>query len=429
MIRIKRTIVVIAAGLIACQHALTLAAPLQLSLEESIDLALKNNPAIHIAGEDKERSQWGVSEAKAGKSPSISLGSSYNTGAGNSLGDGDINTSLRMSWPLYSGGRTEGQIAQAELGATTAELGVEKARQQVKLDTTAAYYNVLQGANMLAVSQETVNNLKAHLNIVQAKYEAGSVAKSDILRAEVELANAEQNLIKARNQRDLAVADLLNTMNLDAGTEIELANKLEYQADIRTLEEDIAFAWQNRPELAQAQASIDSAAIGVRIAESGKRPSVSLSASTGWSDAVLPDDNDWSVGVSASWNIFDAGVTKAKIKQADSSLNTAKLQAEQTRDAVEQEVRQSYLSMREAEQRLQSTEVAVGKAKEDLYIAKEKYTAGTGTNIDVIDAQLALTQAETNHVQALYDYNLNNVRLDKAIGLPVGETPHSGGKQ
>lgn len=347
MTRIKRTAAVIAAGFIVLQHALTLAAPTRLSLAESIDLALKNNPAIHIADEDRERSRWGVSEAKAGKMPSVSLGSSYNTGAGDSFDKGDINTSLRLSWPLYSGGRTEGQIAQAELGTTTAELGVEKAKQQIKLDTTAAYYNVLQATNMLAVSQETVNNLKAHLNIVQAKYEAGSVAKSDILRAEVELANAEQNLIKARNQRDLAVADLLNTMNLAAGTEIELASKLEYQADIRTLEENIAFAGQNRPDLAQAQASIDSAAIGVRIAESGKQPSVSLSASTGWSDAVLPDDNDWSVGISASWNIFDAGVTKAKIKQADSSLNKARLQAEQTRDAVEQEVRQSYLSMRE----------------------------------------------------------------------------------
>lgn len=419
----------VAVVLLLFQQMLVFAAPVQLSLEESIDVALKNNPTIRIADEDKGRSQWGVSEAKGGKLPSVSLGSSYNLKAGESVGQNDINTSLRANWQLYSGGRTEAQIAQAELGVTTTELNLTKAKQQVKLDTATAYYSVLQTGQLLAVSQATVDNLKTHQKIVQAKYEAGSVAKSDTLRADVELANAEQNLIKAQNQRDLAVANLLNTMNMDADTELELESKLEYQADTRTLEQAITAAKANRPDLAQARVSIDSAEKGVQIAQSAKLPSVSLSASTDVNDALLSGDNNWSVGVSANWNIFDAGVTKAKIHQADSSLKKVKLQAEQTADTVEQEIRQSFLSMKEAEKRLQTTEVATGKAKEDLYIAQEKYNAGTGTNLDVIDAQLAFTQAETNHVQALYDYNVNKAKLDRAIGLPAESAANTGGNQ
>lgn len=415
MIRIKNKAAMITAGLIILQHTISFAAPVELSLEQSIEYALQNNPSVKIANADKERSAWGVSEAKAGKMPSISLGSSYNY-QGNS-GQDSLNNSLRMNWQLYSGGRTEAQIDQAKINVSAADLNVEKAKQQLTLDTTTAYYSVLQSKNMLSVNEETVDNLKAHLNIVQAKYEAGVVAKSDLLRAEVEVSNAEQNLIKAQNQRDLAVTSLLNTMNMDANTELQLDGDLQYKADPRTLDESIAMARHNRPEVALAKTSIDSASKGIKIAESSNLPSISMSASTGWNDSALPSsDNNWSVGVSASWNVFDGGVTKAKVNQAESSMDKAQLQAEQVGDSVEQEVRQSYLGMKEAEKRLQTTEVAANKAKEDLYIAQESYKAGVGTNLDVFDAQLALTQAKTNHVQALYDYNINKAKLDKAIG-------------
>ncbi|SDF15778.1 TolC family protein [Sporolituus thermophilus] len=419
MRRLKNSAAVITAGLIILQQSFLFAAPIKLSLAESIDLALKNNPAIQIAQEDKERSLWGVSEAKAGKLPSISFGSSYSFQDRGADGPGQdsLNSSLRMSWQLYNGGRTEAQIKQAELGVTTADINVLKAKQQLILDTTTAYYSVLLAKNMLAVNEETVNNLKAHLEVVQAKYEAGTVAKSDVLRAEVELANAEQNLIKAQNQYELAVSNLLTTMNMDAGTDLQLEGELQYQPDPRTLAELIAVAKQNRPEIAQAKASIESAESGVKIAESGKLPTVSLSATTGWNDSLLPSDNNWSVGLAANWNLFDAGVTKAKIKEAEAALDKANLQAEQVADTVEQEVRQSYLGMKEAEKRLATTETAVNKAKEDLYIAQEAYKVGVRTNLDVIDAQLALTQAKTNHVQALYDYNVNKAKLDKAVGL------------
>lgn len=421
MLKLKNKAAYITAGLIFLQHTLSFAAPMELSLQDTITHALKNNPSIHIAGEDKKRSEFMVDETKAGKKPTVSLGSSY-TYQGNSDQDKDsFSNSLRMNWQLYSGGRTEAKIEQAQLGVRNADLNVEKTKQQLILNATTNYFNVLEAKNMVRVNEENVDNLKAHLHIVHAKYQEGVVAKSEVLRAEVEVANAEQNLIKAQNQYDVAVSDLLTTMNMDGDTEIALQGDLTYQADTRTLQEAIAFAKQNRPEAIQAQISVESAQKSVEIAQSNKRPSVSLSASTGWNDRLLPtDDTNWSVGASASWNIFDAGVTKSQVNQAESSLNKARLELEQTVDSIEQEVRQSYLNMKEAEKRLQTTEVTVNKAKEDLYIAQETYKAGVATNLDVFDAQLALTQAKTNHVQALYDYNVNKAKLDKAMGVTAG---------
>lgn len=414
----KKQAVLVTTGILLVHNSFVLAAPMPLSLEESIQMALSKNPAVQIAAADREKSAWGLTEAKAGKYPSLSLGSSYNVNDQSvDLTSEDVSNSVRMSWQLYTGGRVENQIEQAKLGLTSADLNIEKTKQQLTLDTTTAYYNVLQAGNMVSVGRETVDNLKEHQRVVEAKYEAGIVAKSDVLRADVELSNAEQNLIKYENQNALAISSLNNLMNADPSTQLQLTDELKYTPETKTLEESIALAKANRPDIAQADASVQSADNGVKIAEGGKLPTVSVSASSGWKNSILPNDNNWSVGLSASWNIFDAGVTNSKIKQAESSRERAALQAEQVLDNVEQEVRQSYLSMKEAEKRLETVNVAVDKAKEDLYIAKEKYSAGVGTNLDVIDAQLALTQAKTNHIQALYDYNLNRAKLDKAIGL------------
>jgi len=415
---VRNSAKLIAAVLVMLNASVAFAAPVELSLSDSVALALKNNPSIKMAQSDKDKSQWSVSEAQAGRMPTVSLGNSYSLKDHNPAGTDDLSGSLRMNWQLYSGGRVEGQIDQAKRGVGVADLGVEKTKQQLKLDTTTAYFTILQTKNLVEVNQQSVSNLQEHLNSVQAKYDVGVVAKSDVLRAEVELANAQQNLIKAQNNYDLAVAGLLNTMTIDPGTELALTDTLSYNKYDKTLDDSLQAA-QTRPDVAQAEENVKISETAIKMAKSGKLPSVSLSASNGWNGSVLPGsgDDDWSVGLSASWSIFDAGSTSAKVKQADASLDKAKEQLVQVKNSAALEVRQNYLSMQEAEKRIDTNKVAVGKAEEDLVIAREKYNAGVGTNLDVIDAQLALTQAKTNEIQALFDYNVNVAKIDKAIGL------------
>ncbi|WP_425057734.1 Outer membrane protein TolC [Sporomusa carbonis] len=416
---LKPAVTALTTGVLLLNSAAVFAAPTMLSLDESVAITLKNSSAIKIADADKEKAAWGRKEAEAGKMPTLSLGSTYNLNQSGG-GGSHLNNSLRFSWPLYTGGKLEGQIEQAKQSQKIADLGVDKAKQQAKLDATIAYYDVLEARSIVETNQAAVSNLEAHLKNVQAQYGAGVVAKSDVLRSEVELSNAEQNLIKAKNSYDLAVANLNNIMNIDIGTEVALKDELRHDKYDKSLEESIALALKNRPEIAQAQAGVDSANAAVKVAAGGKLPTVSLGGSTGWSDSVLPDsNNNWSMSLTASWNVFDAGVTNAKIKQADTTVTKAAEQYEQTKDNIELEVRQAYLSMQEADKRLATTEMAVNKAEEDLYIAQEKYKAGAGTNLDVIDANLSLTQAKTNHIQALYDYNVSMAKLDKAIGTQV----------
>jgi len=408
----------LAAGVLFFNATVVLASPVELSLDDSIIMAMKNNPSIHMAIADQEKAAWTIKENEAGKLPTLSLMSGYSRANGASTPTDSFNNSLKLNWALYTGGRVEGQIDQAKKNADIANLGVVKAKEQLKLDATTAYYNVLQGRNVVKVNQETVDNLQEHLKNVQAQYQVGTVAKSDVLRSEVELANAQQNLTKAQNNYDVAAASLNNVTGMPLDSQHIMKDELTHAKYDISLEDSIKMAEARRPEIAQSMDSIDIAKAGIKIADSGRLPTVAVSASDGLGGSEFPgQNNNWSVGFSASWNLFDAGVTGAKVKQAKANEEKVRAADKQLRDGIELEVRQAYLSMKEAEARIETSQVAVSKAIEDLKASEAKYYAGAGTNIDVIDAQMALTQAKTNATQASYDYNVNKAKLEKAVGL------------
>jgi len=424
----KRLAAALTVGFLVLNTAVVLAAPVELSLDDSIALALMNNPTIKIANADKETANWGISAAKGAKLPSVSVthsdkrsgspGSALNPNG--SVGD-NFSNNISLKMPIYSGGGIEAQIEQARLNLKINDVGVDKSRQQVKLDATAGYFSILSAQNSLKVSQESVDMMAEHLKNVQAQYSVGVVAKSDVLRSEVELVNNQQNLIKAQNAYDLAVSKLNNIIGLPLDTDVKLKDELKTGTYALSLDDSIKYAMVHRPDVAQADYNIDIAKQGVKVAESGKLPSVSFSANQGWADSTFPGTKDtgWSIGLMSTWTPFDSGVTNAKIKQSDSNLTKAKLQAQQAKDGYQLEVRQYYLSMNEANKRIGATQVAVEKAQEDYKIAGVRYSAGVGTNSDVIDAQVAMTTAKNNYIQAMYDYNTSKANLDKAMGIAV----------
>jgi len=407
------------------QTGLVAAASVELSLNESISLALKNNPAIKMAVTDKDKADWALSQAKGGTGPAIALNVTDTRGNLNTTYPNLISELFRnqisLTLPLYTAGKLEGLINQAKWNVNIADLGVTKSQQQIKLDATSAYFGILQARNMVKVNQESVSSLEQHLKNVRAQFEVGTVAKSDVLRSEVELANAQQTLTKAQNAYDLAVASLNNVIGLPLETELIIKEELQYQPYARSLSDSIRFGLQNRPDTAQAETAIKVAEETVKVAKSGYGPTVAFSGGVGRWDYKSPGTgfDSWSISLSSTWNIFDTGVTSAQVKQADAAVQKANYTAQQTRDSVQLEIRQNYLSMQEAEKRISTSQVAVSKAEEDFKIAQVRYSAGVGTNLDVIDAQVALTQAKTNYVQALYDYNTNKAKLEKAMGVPI----------
>ncbi|MBP2643627.1 MAG: outer rane efflux protein [Firmicutes bacterium] len=417
-----------------------LAAPVELSLNDSISLALKNSSSMKIAKADKETSVWAVAEAKAKFGPCLTYShKDTRTGlpaftlekyfAGTSLAGiastafGGTYTSfgntLSVSIPLYTGGNLEGLRDQADSNLQVADFEVKKAEQQLKFDTLIAYFNVLKAGAQLQVNQESLDNLTSHLNSVQIQFDAGAVNKSDVLSSEVEVVNSQQELIKAKNDYDLALASLKDVIGLPPNSEIKVKDELEYKKYPLSLEECIKYALDCRPDISGMQTKVEFAKNGVKVAKSNNLPQLNFNGSNNWNDDKFPGAKQdyWMVSLTASINVFDSGLTKAKIREAENSLDKAVEQVKQSRKAAALEVSQAYLSLKAAEERIETSKVAVEKAQEAFRINEIRYREGENTNLAVIDSQLAVEKAQNNYHQALYDYNSSKAKLDKAIGI------------
>lgn len=434
----KNVLALTAALSVLCSQSV-FAATLELDLEETIQRALLTNPSVKIAEYNRKAAKADYSAAKGARGISISL--SHDSGRGG-YADPQYNQQLRIwtkgidnshsnsitaSLPIFTGGELQGQIGQAKANYRSMLSAEEQAYNEMKETATTGYFNMLNATNMKALRQESVDRLQAHLDNVIAQYNVGIVARADVLRSEVELANAQQNYITASNEYDVAEATLNNIIGTPLGTTLLLKDRPQYEPYENDMAYCLAYSEQHRPELKQAEYAIDSAEAALVVARSGHMPKVYANASNNWggngSDWPGDDDENWSVGVTASMNVFDSGVTWSKIHAAQENLAKAKESQRQIKDNVELEVRTDYLSMREAEKRITTAQVAVASAEEDYHIAVVRYQAGVGTNIDVMDAQEALTQAKTNYYQALYNYNTSKAALNTSmgVGVPVPE--------
>lgn len=438
----KNVLALTAALSVLCSQSV-FAATLELDLEETIQRALLTNPNVKIAEYNRKAAKADYSAAKGARGISISL--SHESGRGRyadnhilrdaagrilsndkQIGNTHSN-SITASLPIFTGGELQGQIGQAKANYRSMLSAEEQAYNEMKETATTGYFNMLNATNMKALRQESVDRLQAHLDNVIAQYNVGIVARADVLRSEVELANAQQNYITASNEYDVAEATLNNIIGTPLGTTLLLKDRLQYEPYENDMAYCLAYSEQHRPELKQAEYAIDSAEAALVVARSGHMPKVYANASNNWggngSDWPGDDDENWSVGVTASMNVFDSGVTWSKIHAAQENLAKAKESQRQIKDNVELEVRTDYLNLREAEKRITTTQVAVASAEEDYHIAVVRYQAGVGTNIDVMDAQEALTQAKTNYYQALYNYNTSKAALNTSmgVGVPVPE--------
>lgn len=405
----------------------TLAAPLELSLDASIALTFKNNPTLQIAEAHTEQAAWALKEAQSNKqisldythtdmrstapptwSPSPEAVSTYNY----------FSNQIIASIPLYTGGKAENTIEEAKLNHNVSQLEIIATKQQLKLEASNGYYKVLQNQTLLEIAKQTLNDFSAHLDRVQQMYNTGVAPWHDVLQTKVRLANAENNLVKAQNDYDLAVYSLNKTMGLPLRSEITLIEPLIYQEYTLAFDDITAYGLAHRPEMAQQQANIKIEKAQIKIAQSGQHPKVMLTGTMAWDndDFAGTANRDWTAMLVTQLNLFDSGNTNAKIKQAQAGELGAQKQAQQIQDNISLEISDAYLNIKEAEKRISTNKVAVEEANVNFDIAQKAYSAGVGTNLDVMDAELALNQAKTNYTNSLSDYNISKAQLDKAIG-------------
>lgn len=430
----KLTALVLGGLMTTTMASAAMAESVDMTLEESVRTALDNNYSIKQQEAEYDSAVWARHQARRSFGPTVNWQSKATKMGGKYYEDmlklsRNYGNTLSLTMPIYTGGQLEGAIKAADLAMNANELGLELSKQQVKAATMSAYYQALQAKNQIKVAQDSVNTLTEHLKNVNAQYTVGTVAKSDVLGTQVQMANAEQNLINANNSYDVAIASLNNVMGLPTDTELNLTDSLDYNVYEIPLEECTAYARSNRPDVLMADYQVAIAEAGVQQAKAGYMPKVSAQASKSWAgdspfgseetDQRYGQSNNWTAGLVVSWDIWDNNVTQSKVNQSKAAVAKAEAAAENTRQSGDLEVRTAYLNLKAAEKSINTTQVAVDKAQEDYKIAQVRYAAGVGTNLDVMDAEEKLAQAQTNYYTALYNYNSSKAALDKAMGIMV----------
>jgi len=427
----KKLTALVLGGLMALSASTALAADtVQLDLNDTVQMALENNRTLKQSYANVDNARWGLSKARRQMGPTLTWNTVANRIGGKAYRgavDPDYNYNFAntgsITVPLYNESLRAGRDS-AKYALNVADLTLENTKQTTVQTATQYYYNILQCRNLIKVYEDNVETLQAHLDQVNAQYRVGTVAKSDVLSSEVQLANAQQSLVTAQNNYDVAVATLNNFIDLPTDTVLEIKDELKYTKYDLDIDVCTNYALLNRADGLAAYYNVKQAEASVDSAKAGRLPTVNASGSNAIAGerpfrADHTSSDVWSVGITANWNIFDNGVTSANIHAAEANLLKAQEASAQTDEKIRLDVRTAILNLRAAEKNIQTTKVSVSKAEEDYKIAQVSYNAGVGTNLNVMDAEEKLTSARTNYYTALYKYNTSKADLDKAMGIPI----------
>lgn len=410
-----------------------------LNLPKTVQMALDYNRDIKNSQYALKKAEYAINQAQAGKKPTVD----YNFGAqrsratdaatysraaslmgsANSISNAFSN-GISVNIPLYTGGLVEGQIDVAKLGKTNAQEEILRVEQATKYSAIEGYYALLAYQELQGVYHEAVDNLQGHLDNVQAQYNVGTKAKVDVLSSDVSLANAKTTAITADNNVAIAESNLNNILGLPLETKLNLADhQLPFDTYNISLQEAMDYAMKYRPEVLQAAIAVQEAERSIDIADAGNKPTVAITGGNDWADNTFPgidaNKRSWKVAAGVTYNFYDGGTTKAKVAQAKQDLLVARETEQKTRESVQLQVKQAYLNIRSAAQKVEETQTVVDQARENYRIQNIRYQAGVGINLDVLDAQLSLNQAQVNHIQALYDYNVGIAKLEQVMGVDV----------
>lgn len=395
---------------------------MELSLENAVQLALQNNPDVLITQLGEETARASLRQARGQNSFSWRASSSFSRSEADSRDweNGNSNR-ISVSLPLYSGGANQNSIKSGELGVDIARLRTERKWETTRLDVVQAYYDTLEAQKKIAVYQDTVDKYQQHLTNVEQLYGAGSKAKIDVLRSQVELSNARQDLIKGKNSYDNNLSTLRSLIYVDGSEPLVLTDDFSYMAFAGDVGDCLNYAMDNRKEILMDNYQLAQKELAVKSARAGYEPTVDLSLGAGWDKQVLPDsgNHDYTASIGVSWDIFDSGITAGRVDAAKAELAIARATLDKDKNDINLAVRKDYNSMREAEERFNSTQAAVKQAEEDFFIAQEKYRAGEGIMLDIIDAQEALSTARHNYISAQYDYARYKAALESDMGMAV----------
>jgi outer membrane protein len=418
----------------------------KLTLERSIEIALANNPEVAATLWDVSVAGAKEDQAKAARWPTLSYEGNYLKNL-NSRPMFDIRYNgerrifskqtsrgdVILKLPLFTGGRIINEIKAAELVRLAEENRLSRTRDELIFNVSSTFYGILS-------QEKVINSLKFSLNAMEeqrkktaAMLEVAKVAKVDLLRTEVRLADLQQSLEKETNVLDIQKRLLATLLGLDEKANLKIDGKLTFEKKGFSSEQLVPLALDRRPDYQAARDKMEAQAKKVDVARAGHAPNVNLVGSYGYRGTGVVDafdersirspqnrgpwyDDDGQVGVVLTLPLFEGGRITAKVKEEWAALAAAQERLRKLNLQVRQEVEIAVLDVRSSSERVKATEKAVEQARESLRIESLKYSLGSGSITDVLDAQSALLQTETTYYRALSDFRTAIARLKLAVG-------------
>jgi OMF family outer membrane factor len=415
-----------------------------ITLQQAIELARRDNRDLQVALLQLERAQSALREARAALFPNLGLNaqiarqqsaSAQLANERQKRAEAGLPPELRspsqdqastaftgaaqLSYSLYTSGRRLASIRAAEEQVRFQQLDIERLSEQIRLNVSTSYYDLQQADENVRIQQAAVKNAEASLRDAQALERAGVGTRFDVLRAQVNLANSQQNLVRALSQQRIASARLGTLLSIPGSISISAADPVALAGLWnQTLEQSIILAFQNRPELQQFLAQRNISEQRRRLALSDLGPQLSIVASYNlldqFNDSISVTDG-YSIGLQANLTLFDGGAAKARAAQERANIRIAETQFSQQREQIRFQVEQAYSNLQANLENVQTANAALEQARESLRLARLRFQAGVGTQTDVIAAETDLTTAEGNRVAAILDYNRALVSLQQAV--------------
>ncbi len=392
---------------------------LVLTLDDSVRLALAQNPYHLATGERVDAAYSGLRQAASQFFPSLDAQGLYTLDEKvfelefPSFIPGqpprrvkvdftrDYQFALSLTLPLFTGGRLTSGFRQAKYNLESAKEAVRQSEHITVFNTKRAFYGYLLAKEFVDVAREAVEVAEKHLRNVKNMYEVGMASKFDLLRSEVQVANLKPNLIKARNNLQIAELSVKTLLGVDLSTPVDIRGELVYEPFEPDLEACISTALTCRPEILQLRYQKRMAVEALRISRAAYMPTVAVSGTYNfWADRFNFQKNNWqdfySVNLVLTVPVFNGFATSAQVARAQAGIRELELTEKGLEEAIRFEVRQAVLKLQEAKQSLLSQERNVEQAKESLRIAELNFSEGLATTLDVSSAQAAYSQAKTN---------------------------------
>ncbi len=425
------------AGLLAC--AFTARAADIWTLERSLDYALAHNPDARIAQQRIAAAQAGLEQANSAFWPRLQVQSGYTRTDNPMLAFGSIlnqrtyssslnfndvpdmdNLNARgiVTVPLYAGGRNIAGRQSAKANTEAAKQESAAVRNALGFEVSRAFHTVLKTRQFIRATEAAVNSFESNLTIASKRLDGGTLLKSDVLDVEVRLAQAREDVVRARNANTLAVRALRNLLGIEEG-EFTVADT----APVVSAPNSGDFA--QRPELAAARARESAAQAQVRGMKSGYQPRVSAFGSLdydyGW--VTGGDGKSYTAGVMLQWELWDGFSTRSKTREAKANLESAYEEQRKLRLALDFEVERARLDLKAADERLAVSSKTVEQAAESASMTRNRFEQGLALSTQLIDSETALVTVRVRRAEAESDQRIAVAALRKALALPQLDSP------